>query len=93
MYTNVFSFFDYQLYKNKIVVNSQSSEVHNINTGVPQGSLLGPILFLLYINELAKRILRLLVCIYVDDTNVYIWNLEDRDLVTHHSTDLSLVTQ
>lgn len=45
----------------KVVVNGQVSEAYEINAGIPQVSLLGPILGLLYINDLPKNILRLLV--------------------------------
>lgn len=50
----------------KVIVNGQSSEVHEINSGVLQGSLLNPTLFLLYINTL-----RLLVNMYADNITVY----------------------
>lgn len=45
----------------KIVVNGQSSNVREINAGVIQSSLLGPTLFLHFINDLPGKILRSLI--------------------------------
>lgn len=41
-----------------VVVSSQSSENHEVKAGVPQSYLLSPTLFLLYIYDLPKNILR-----------------------------------
>ena len=55
----------------KVVVNGQSSESHSINAGVPQGSILGPTLFLLFINDLPNLFIESLVDIYADDSTLY----------------------
>ena len=55
----------------RVVVDGQKSEAHSINAGVPQGSILGPTLFLIYINDLPNHILTSFVDIYADDTTIY----------------------
>ncbi len=42
-----------------------------VKTGVPQGSILGPILFSIYINELGKGVEPANVHFYADDTIIY----------------------
>ena len=57
-----------------VFLDGASSVTSHINCGVPQGSILGPLLFILYINDIAKcsDILRLIL--FADDTNIFYSN-------------------
>ena len=59
--------------------NNASSEVKSITCGVPQGSVLGPLLFLIYINDLPNISMKLKFFLFADDTNIFYQcpNLED----------------
>jgi Reverse transcriptase (RNA-dependent DNA polymerase) len=63
------SYFDNRL--QCVCCNGAFSELKVINFGVPQGSNLGPLLFLIYINDLPNVSSVLFFILFADDTNVF----------------------
>ena len=53
-----------------VVVNNQSSSEQKVVSGVPQGSVLGPLLFVLYINDLPDK-LESSSLMFADDTKIF----------------------
>ena len=56
--------------KQRVVLNGQTSDWADVKAGVPQGSILGPLLFLIYINDLPEG-LKSNAKLFADDTSLF----------------------
>lgn len=74
-------------------VNGIKSDVSNISYGVPQGSVLGPLLFLIYVNDMHKATPDSTPKLFADDTNVFIVADNLRDLSIKSNNCLSKIHQ
>ena len=69
--------------KQFIFYNDKNSSMLDITCGVPQGSILGPLLFLLYINDLQKASSIVKPIMFADDTNIF---FSDKHITSLFST-------
>ena len=77
--------------KQYVFVNGSNSNLLPINCGVPQGSALGPLLFLTYINDLPNASKKLTFYLFADDTNIYYESKDLSDLIRIVNKELRLV--
>lgn len=62
--------------------NDSFSPVTKIKYGVPKGSILGPLLFLININDLPRSIDEGEICLYADDTSIIIEDTDPLELAS-----------
>ena len=58
--------------KQTVSIRGAYAEFRSVDVGVPQGSILGPLLFIIYINDLANVKARCEFFIYADDTAIFL---------------------
>ena len=75
-----------------VSINGYSSECLSVPVGVPQGSVLGPLLFLLYINDLNRAIKHCKVHHFADDRNLLCTNNSIKKLNKFLNKDLKNLT-
>ena len=73
--------------RRRVFLDGKSSQEYPVNAGVPQGSILGPTLFLLYINDLPDDVICDII-IYADVTTLYSKCDQASDLWQHLASEL-----
>ena len=76
--------------KQRVVLPGASSNWSSVQAGVPQGSILGPLLFLLYINDIVEGI-HASIRLFADDTSLYIIVDDPLDAAITLNSDLSRI--
>ena len=74
------------------LVNGCLSSQSNLLCGVPQGSILGPLLFLIYINDLPNCLKFTTPCLYADDTQIFTSSFDTGVLANNKNSDLKTAT-
>ena len=75
--TNWFS--DYLFCRSQtVIVGNQKSSKFNVSCGVPQGSILGPLIFLMFFNDFPEQLSRANCLEYADDTVIYFADYVDK---------------
>lgn len=69
------------------------SSAQNVTYGIPQGSIIGPLLFLIYINNISKVGLTGHLTLYADDTCLFYFNKSINDAITEAQRDLDLLNE
>ena len=69
-------------------INGTDSDYMNVLCGVPQGSILGPILFILYINDMCNVSTLLKPILFADDTNLFYSGKDIKELCSVVSVEL-----
>ena len=77
----------------KVKVNDSLSNSKPINIGVPQGSVLGPLLFILFINDFCSLDIKSSKTIFADDTTLSLAGKNISETITQLESDLALVSE
>ena len=78
--------------KQFVYFNGTKSKETLISCGVPQGSILGPLLFLLYVNDLPNAT-NLFVLMFADDTNFFLSGQNENELIQKMNDELNKLSK
>ena len=76
-----------------VCVNDAKSHTQNIECGVPQGSILGPLLFIIYINDFHRSSSILSFILFADDSNLFFSHPNPHALLNIVNAELKKVTE
>ena len=76
-----------------VTVSGHKSQTKEVSIGVPQGSVLGPLLFLIYINDLPQSTKNMKSILFADDTTLFTSHRDIHTLSKNMSDDLTMVKE
>lgn len=74
-----------------VKLNNSISSESSVTCGVPQGSVLGPLLFLLYVNDLPNLPLSSKILLYADDVAIFTSGPQLQDIIDTMTRDIELI--
>ena len=74
-----------------VIYNGYESELQVMRCGVPQGSILGPMLFLLYINDLTNVSSFFMPILFADDTNLFCTGIDLKNMIRQVNEELAKI--
>ena len=77
--------------KQFVKIENKESDLLKISCGVPQGSILGPLLFLIYVNDMYLFVPKLSVIMFADDTNLFVSGKDHKSLFNIMNNQLQLI--
>ena len=79
--------------KQRTLANGKLSGFREIVCGVPQGSILGPALFILFVNDMPELVQKAKISQYADDTVIYASGHSESDIAVNLNLDLGRLTK
>ena len=77
--------------KQFVMYNNVKSNIGKIDYGVPQGSIVGPLLFLQYINDICNVSNQISCTLFADDTNIFATGRNLAELTNMLNTELAKI--
>ena len=74
-----------------VKIDNEESSFLKVKCGVPQGSILGPLLFLIYVNDMHFSVPKLNVVMFADDTNLFVSGSDYKTIFKIMNEQLSLI--